>query len=353
MAFQPQRTHDIIVVGSPKKQTAFGTAITDALLTLRFRPKNPDVAKVTRIYRSDLDHIKGDEFATDIQELSTSIERSLVMDANSNNIGWALAFAMGNVVTIQPDMINDPNAWEHTFTFQAQSGGKDAQITTIHETVSADIARKLVAMSLSEMSLSGGAGPDAGPLELTTNWLGSGVTAAGIVSVPALAAEKALLFSRDAVFSLGTEGSPTDISEQVREWTLSITQNIDADGGYHLGSGKTRGRIWYGPRRVSFSFVVHMKETDNIKTLFDGVTKQEIKVTIDTGVQTTGGIAENHTFEIRLPQIVIPTLDDADEIGMKTWRIEITPEAVMKGGTLTEVLQAVVTNEEVDYLQTA
>ncbi len=353
MAFQPQRTHDIVVVASPKKQTAFGTAIVDALMTLRMRPKNADIAKMTKLYRSDLDHIKGDEFATAIEELSRSLSRSLVMDANSNNIGWALAFAMGNVVTIQPDVINDANAWEHTITFQAQTGGKDAQVTTIHEDATADISQKLVDMALAELTLSGGNGPDAGPLELTTNWLGSGVTATGVVAPPALTAEKALLFARDVVFSLGTEGSPVDISEQVREWSLSITQNLDEDGGYFLGSGNTRGRLWYGQRRVSFSFVVHMKETDNIKTLFDGVTKQEIKIEIDTGVLTTGGTAENHTIELRLPAIVIPTLDDADEVGMKTWRIEITPEAVMKGGTLTEVLQAIITNEEIDYLQTA
>ncbi len=352
MAFQPQRTHDIVVVWSPKVQTTFGTGLVDGLLTNRVRPKNSDIAKMTKIYRSDLDHIKGDEFATDIDELSRSLTRSLVMDANSNNLGLALAFAMGGVTTIQPDVGNDPNAYEHTIIFQAQSGGKDAQFTTIHEDATADISQKLVDMVLADLQLSGGVGPDAGPLELTTNWIGSGKTEAGMATPPVLAAEKALYFSRDAVFSLGTEGSPTDISEQVREWSLSITQNIDEDGGYHLGSGKTRGRLWYGPRRVSFSFVVHMKETDNIKTLFDGVTPQEIKIAIDTGVLSTGGMAINHLLEIRLPNVVLPTLDDADEVGMKTWRIEIGPEAIMKGATLTEVLQAVVTNEEIDYLQT-
>ena len=351
MAFQPQRTHDIIVVWSPKVQTTFGTGLADGLLTTRVRPRNSDVAKMTKLYRSDLEHIKGDEFATDIQELSRSLSRSLVMDANSNNLGLAFAFAMGGVTTVQPDDIGDPNAWEHTIIFQAQSGGKDAQFTTIHEDVTADISQKLVDMVLAEMTLAGGVGPDAGPLELTTNWIGSGVTEAGMAAPPALAAEKALMFSRDAVFSIGAEGAPVDISEQIREWSLSITQNIDEDGGYFLGSGKTRGRLWYGPRRVSFSFVVHMKETDNIKTLFDGVTKQEIKIEIDTGVLTTGGTVENHTLEIRLPNLILPTLDDADEVGMKTWRVEITPEAIMKGATLTEVLQVIVTNEEIDYLQ--
>ena len=351
MAFQPQRVQDIVVVMSPKKQLTYGTGLADGLLTTRVRPTNSDAAKVTRIHRSDVDHIKGDEFATAVDELSRSLTRNLVMDANSDNVGIALAFAMGGVVTIQPDAINDANAYEHTMTFQAASGGKDAEVTTIHEDITADISQKLVDMAVSDLTLRGVSGPDAGPLVLNTNWLGSGVTEAGMAAAPALAPELALYFSRDVVFSLGTEGSPTDISEQILEWELGISQSLDNDGGYHLGSGQVKGRTWYGPRRVTFSFVVHMKETDNIQTLFDGVTNQEIKIAIDTGVLTTAGTAINHLLEIRLPQIIIPTLDDAEEIGMKTWRVEVGFESVMRGQTLTEPLQVVVTNEEVDYLQ--
>jgi hypothetical protein len=351
MAFQAQRVQDITVVMSPKKQLTYGTGLADGLLTVRTRPTNSDAGKMTKIFRSDVDHIKGNEFATKVDELSRSLSRSLTMDANSDNLGIALAFAMGGVVTIQPDMANDPNAWEHTMTFQPSSGTVDAQVTTINEEITADVTQKLVDMAVQDLTLRGVSGPDAGPLVLTTNWLGSGVTEAGMAAVPALAPELANYFSRDAVFSLGTEGAPTDISEQILEWELGISQSLDNDGGYFLGSGKVKGRTWYGPRRVTFSFVVHMKETDNIKTLFDGVTQQEIKIEIDTGVLTSGGVAINHLLEIRLPQIVIPTLDDAEEIGMKTWRVEIGFESVMTGQTLTEPLQVIVTNEEIDYLQ--
>ena len=55
-------------------------------------------------------------------------------------------------------------------------------------------------------------------------------------------------------------------------------------------------------------------------------------------------------MEIRLPAIKFNGLDDAEEVGMKTWRIDISSEAIFKGATLIEPVQFVCTNEEVDYL---
>lgn len=348
--YEPQRLRDIALALSPDKQTTFGTALADVNIDKRPPRQGAELARIARTFHSDIDDFnRGSEFASKLEEKSRQISLATAFDLNTLMAAIIAGFGMGKVVTTQPDVINDPNGYQHVFTFSTPSVSKIVPVTTIGQESTDDLKTKLVDMACGDFTISGRSGADAGPLSLAANWLGSGREAAGIASMPAVIAVQQL-HNRDLDILIGTEGSPVSIQERIVEWSLNVTQNLVVQ--YQPGSGLFAGAIFHGDRRVTFSLGVHAKDVDDIKTLFDGTDPKEVQVKVE-GPITTGGVAVKHTLDVRLPATRITGLEEGNENNFMLWRIEIGAEGIFKGSTLTEPLQITVINEEPTHLVAA
>lgn len=343
--FEPQRAFDVTWLFSSKKETTFGTALADPDLTHRVTANVVEAAKLAKLFRSDLGRFgKGHEFATELDELARDLRRSTSFDASSLTVAWVCAFGMGKVATTQPNPGGNPTAFQHVFTFADPAVSKHAPTTTVYEEFTADLQRRLVSLACNDFSLSGGA---RDPVQLSANWIGAGSTSDGALTpLPALAAQ-AFLFGSDADVLFGPQGAPVSIKDRVLDWSLSVSQNLEADLGYHPGSGKFRGRLWYGARRVSASLTLFAQETDDLLTLFLGDTVRELQIDLPGSVIGPG--PETHRVLIKLPAVRITALDDALEGNHLVYRVEISEAGVLKQSGL-EPLEITVTNTEPTFL---
>jgi len=343
--FEPQRAFDVTWLFSTKKESAYGTKLSDTDLTRRVVTPTVEAAKVSKEFRSDLERFgKGHEFATELEELSRDLRRTTSFDASSLTLAWVAAFTLGKVATTQPNPSGNPTAYQHVFTFADPATSKHAPTTTVYEELTADLKRRLVSLACNDFTLTG---RSRDVVQLSANWLGSGETVAGALTpLPALTPQSFLL-GADADIQLGPQGAPVSIKERVLEWSLAISQNLHADLGYHPGSGKFRGRIWYAARRVSASLLLFAKETDDILSLFLDDTVRELK--IDLPGDLIGPGPEKHRAIIRLPAVRITALDDAIEGHHIIYRVEIGEQGVLKQSGL-EPLEITVTNTEASFL---
>ena len=344
--FEPQRAFDVTWLFSPKKESAYGTPLADADLTKRVVAATVEVGKISKLFRSDLDRVgKGHEFATELEEITRDLRRSTTFDASSLTLAWVCAFALGKVTTTQPNPAGNPTAYDHKFTFADPALSKQAPTTTVYEELTADLKRRLLSLACNDFSLSGRA---RDPVQLNASWVGSGSTSDGALAgaLPALTAQSFLL-GRDADILFGPQGAPLSLKDRVLDWSLSVTQNLEADLGYHPGSGPTRGRIWFGPRRVSASLTLFAKQTDDLLSLFLNDTIQELRFDLPGDVIGPG--PELHRALIVLPAVRLTALDDATEGNHIVYRLEIGEAGVFKQPGL-EPLEITVTNTEPSFL---
>ena len=343
--FEPQRAFDVTWAFSPRKESAYGTALADVDLTRRVVANAVELGKISKLFRSDLDRFgKGHEFATELEELARDLRRSTSFDASSLTLAWIAAFGMGKVVTSQPNPGGNPAAHEHVFTFADPLVSKHAPTTTVYEEFSPDLKRRLVSLACNDFSVSGRARE---PVQVAANWVGSGASADGALSpLPALTAQSFFL-GADTDVLFGPQGAPVSLKDRVLEWSVSVTQSLDADLGYHPGSGKFRGRIWYGPRRVSAAFTLFARESDDVVSLFLDDTVRELQVVLDADVIGPG--PEKHRAVLLLPAVRITALDDAVEGNHIVLRVEINESGVLKEGT-AEPIEITVTNTEPSFL---
>lgn len=343
--FEPQRSFDVTWAFSTQQESAFGTVLADAALDRRVTAASVEVGKIAKQFRSDLDRIgKGHEFATELEELTRDLRRTTSFDASSLTLAWVAAFGMGKVATSQPNPGGNPTAYDHGITFADPAAGKHAPTTTVYEELTADLKRRLVSLACNDFSL---AGRGREPVQLTANWIGSGQTSDGaIASMPALTAQSFFL-GADTDILFGPQGAPVSIKDRVLDWSLNVSQNLEADLGYHPGSGKFRGRLWYGPRRVSASLTLFAQETDDLLTLFLGDTVRELQIVLN-GDQIGPG-PETHQVVMALPAVRITGFDDATEGNHLVYRVEIGEQGVLKPSA-GEPLTITVTNTETSLL---
>ncbi|MGH9777580.1 MAG: hypothetical protein ACRD5I_04140 [Candidatus Acidiferrales bacterium] len=343
--FEPQRAFDVAWAFSPRKESAYGTALADVDLTRRVVANAVELGKISKLFRSDLDRFgKGHEFATELEELARDLRRSTSFDASSLTLAWIAAFGMGKVVTSQPNPGGNPAAHQHVFTFADPLVSKHAPTTTVYEEFSPDLKRRLVSLACNDFSVSGRARE---PVQVAANWVGSGASSDGALSpLPVLTAQSFFL-GADTDVLFGPQGAPVSLKDRVLEWSVSVTQSLDADLGYHPGSGKFRGRIWYGPRRVSAAFTLFARESDDVVSLFLDDTLRELQFVLDADVIGPG--PEKHRAILLLPAVRITALDDAVEGNHIVLRVEINESGVLKEGS-AEPIEITVTNTEPSFL---
>jgi hypothetical protein len=343
--FEPQRAFDITWLFSPRKESAYGTALADGDLDKHVVANTVEVGKIAKLFRSDIDRFgKGHEFATELEELARDLRRTTSFDASSLTTAWVAAFALGKVATSQPNPGGNPTAYDHLITVADPAVTKHAPTTTVYEELTTDLKRRLVSLACNDFALSGRA---RDPVQLTANWVGSGESSDGALTpIPALTAQSFFL-GADTDILLGPQGAPVSLKDRILDWSLSVTQNLDADLGYHPGSGKYRGRIWFGPRRIAAALTLFARETEDILALFLNDNVQELQIILTGDVIGPG--PETHRALIKLPAVRITGFDDALEGNHIVYRIEINESGVLKQTGL-EPLEITVTNTEPAFL---
>jgi hypothetical protein len=343
--FEPQRAFDINWLFSPRKESAYGTALADGDLSQHVVANSVEVGKIAKFFRSDLDRFgKGHEFATELEELARDLRRSTSFDASSLTTAWVAAFCLGKVATTQPNPGGNPTAYDHVITFADPTTTKHAPTTTVYEEFTADLKRRLVSLACNDFSLSGRA---RDPVQLAANWIGSGETVDGALApIPALA-QQSFFLGADTDILLGPQGAPISLKDRILDWSVSVTQNLDSELGYHPGSGKFRGRIWFGPRRINAALTILARESDDILTLFLNDNIQELQIILTGDVIGPG--PEVHRALIKLPAVRITGFDDALEGNHIVYRLEINETGVLKQTGL-EPLEITVTNTEPSFL---
>jgi len=347
MAFNWQRSIDIKVAASSRKQATIGTALTDALIDEAMRMLEATVPIESREFRSDRNWIKGDEDAATLDVRRKDIRWSPSFDANSWNLAWALAFLLGKVASV----VTDTSAFTHTIERTAPPTDQPIlPVTTISVKDTADLNAKYVDLVLQSLTISGA--NNAAGLGLATQWIGSGVTAAAVASYPALVSpEVGPLFNSDMKISLGTEGSPTEISERIQEWSIQGTNNFLEGLAYYPGSGQVRARFPHGSRDFTITLGVFAKDVDDILTLFQGSTSKELKFVCEGGL--AGATTANHKFQMRFPAVRFTAVEKGDDSGFRLHRISIAPEGIFKGATLVKPYEVQIVNKEATYLATS
>lgn len=353
MPFEPQRIHEVNWAFSTKKQASYTTLVPDASLDKRVAIIGADFGELAKVTLSDAARFgKGHEWPTTRRELARDLRLARTLDLSSLMFGWAAAFALGSVTSTQPAPATNPNFWQHVIKFSAASASRQAPVTTIYEELSGQTAlrRKLESLAVESFSISGRAREVA---QLQVNLIGSGRITTGAVTLPSLTSVS-LLDLGGLLFKIGPQGAAVNIAERLLEFSVSVTQNTDADGGYHPGSGLYRNRLWFGNRRAAFSATVFVDSANT--DLYDNWLNETIReVSVEfVGDLITAGQPETHGGVILFPALRLTAAQIGEANGMLIYRISAAEDDVYKGagGNPDEPVQITVRNNISSYLAT-
>jgi hypothetical protein len=303
----PSRAQDQKLVLCTKKQTAMGTALTDASLIAattgaRYSPDKDVSGQIDRKFWTDIGlAMKGHDYATTRFETERDYLGAYSFPADSWLAAWIAAFAMGSITSTQPNVGTNPTAWKHVIKpLDPSAGSKDMPLTTIYleDAQTANLQRRLLDCTVKDFSWDF---PPSAPAQLTANIMGSGRQTPGALATPPALASLNLLMSNDLVLKYGTQGAPTDISTQIVRGSVKFgfTWVPDDTNSRTLGGGFYRTRLWVGgPPQLTLSFQRFVD--DAVSTPQDdwlAETIQEVLLHVD-GTQIGPG-PEKHYMEVR------------------------------------------------------
>lgn len=327
---------------STKKQADYATVLADGDLTKRLALLAADVSQTALAVVSDAGRYgKGHEFATTDREVTRDIRRALSAELNSFLFGWLAAFGLGAVAS---SVLTVGQSYQHVCTFQSLSD-KHMPVTTIYEELWGGLKRKLHAMAVAELTLSGRARET---VRAAASLIGSGrETRGAITALPAMT-PATLLLGGDVTVKYGTQGAPVSLGERVREWSLRISQQPDADGGYTPGSGKYRSRLLVTRRVASLTLVVEVDSSS--ADLLDALLNRDTKeVAIELEGLPIGTSADTHGGVIRFPAVRFTAVEVGADDGRMVYRIQAGEEQIFKDGA-NEPVTITVRNDVAAYL---
>lgn len=346
---EPSHAYEMLWRFSTKRQSAIGTALSDANLPLSALVSGFDVGKLAHRLIPNADRFgKGHPYATSHRKVAQMTALQRAVELSDIFAGWAAAFCLGSVTTTQPNPGGNPTVFDHVFRWTNLATTKAMPFTTIHEKPWAGLARKLPDVVVAGFSLSG-RGQD--PVQLSIQMLGSGRATDTAMTAPTLS-PPAFLDNGSAVIKLGPSGAAVDISSRVVEWSAAVQANPDEANGRFPSSGLYVGRWWYGPKRTAvpeLTLLVNQSDTD-ILDLFRNDTAQELQINV-AGAVITGGQPELYRMDLLWPEIHFTAVEDTVTDGKVALRMSIGEDGVfLKSGS--EIFQITVTNKEASYLTT-
>jgi hypothetical protein len=328
--YEAQRVEDMWWAFSTKKQKDYDTALENTDITLMHPIREASVAEVTREIRSDKEtYGKGHEFATTMWEVARDVRFTRTLDGSSTILGWALAFALGDITTIQPNAVGAPATYLHTMTFFDPVTETTAQlpVTSVVERVSAGIERLLYSLAMSSVTISA---EGFEQLQVALEMIGSGQTATNALARPSMPT-LAYLSSSSAIIKMGDAAE--DISTRIRSWQVVINNNPRDARGYFPGSGLYRGRMEIGSRAILPSFVLDVSEDSDLLT--DFLAGTEVALDLRCDGDFTEGTTYKHYLRIRIPSAKYRALPIEESDGIFTYAVTFDEESVLYDGADT------------------
>jgi hypothetical protein len=325
--YEAQRVEDMWWAFSTKKQSDYDSPLENTDLTLMHPIREATVAEITREIRSDkATYGKGHEFATSMWEVARDLRFSRTLDGSSTILGWALAFALADVTTTQPNVVGAPNTYLHTMTFfdPVTEDTSQLPVTSVVERVSKGIERLLYSLAIASVTISA---EGFEQLQVAVDLIGSGQTATNALARPSMPT-LAYLSSSSALIKMGD--SAEDISTRIRSWQVAINNNPREARGYFPGSGLYRGRMEIGSRSILPSFVLDVAEDSDLLT--DFLAGTEVALDLRCEGDFTEGSTYKHYLRIRIPSAKYRALPIAESDGIFTYAVTFDEESVLYDG---------------------
>jgi len=331
MSYIPQRIFESAFAWSPQAETAFGTQVADAFFTHGCQPQGFDPPGITRQFRSDAGKAwgQGADRVTTRAIIRQDIAYALNFELSALLAAHVAGCCMGKVVSTLL-AAGPPAAYKHVISFQDPIiDGLDLPSTGHWFKPADDLGLKTKGAVCSEFSLGYSAGQPL--ISLNSNWLGNGdYVNADLAAIPPLDTDVIMgtLFEKGLDIRLGAPAAATSIADRVAAISLQVGNGVGETERHYPGTGLYGGRAWQGKRIINPSLTVFAKATDDIHTLFELDTEQELEIEI-TGELITG----TSYFSVL---IVIPSLQFANalKIGAQgnfvAWELSPTDEGVFQ-----------------------
>lgn len=353
---------------SPKRQSAFATALANADLTqshpfegVEFGEHTPNMSDNAALFG------KGHEFATRNYLLSWDSRFRRQSFLTTKLAGWAFAFHTGKVTTSPLDA-GPPAAFEHIFEYQDPYGsgyygsGRQLPVTTVVEQATSGLVRKFPSMVVSAVELSGNMNDFC---RIGIDLVGSGMmsriaaSGGGSMTWPTgdLAGEGERLRNTAMLFEHGLTGSLADISCDIRSWRFRSEYQLAEDDGYCPGSGyltpgdpasgQIRNKLEFLRRSFLLEWVIRASASNTLFTNLEGQVELAAQITLVGGeINPT----DDHQVLINVPRLVykaIPIGADGDII---TYSVSTV---VLYDDTLANPWEVTVQNDQATYLVAA
>jgi hypothetical protein len=307
---------------SPQADVATANLLTEMWSLTKVNPATSVVNPVNETNALDIG--KGNEFPSQVfpsyQDASVALEKY----ASSEFLAWLFCFTTGKAtktpagtgwtyaaVPNDPsvDCINLP-----TFSWDEQ----------IRPTPNSVIDRMLVGVVVGDWTLTMQSGPGRANCRVSCNLPGAGlVTIPGLSPLPAITQEH---FLNAAGATININSVDYVMSQSFISLEFRWNNNVRLDTGLYPGSGTqngyaVRGRMEYGIREMSFSFVARaQKGSIEYNNLISGV---EGPATI--GVQgALIGTTFYHNFQISMPRTRMQSVVNADDNNIVTVQCGVT-----------------------------
>lgn len=274
-AFESQKKSARLLYYAPNKQSAYGTALTNAKFVAGWQQRfdGSGVLEMTPSKRTDKEMAKGTEFATNEQTTGWDTKFGHKSDADARLLGLIMAFLLGS------DTITGSAApYTHTMVFEEST--TQAVATSIYMVDTAAIERTLIDMAISDVTLTI---PARGPCTLEVNWLGTGRWTNGAQATPPALDQPTYLLGSDCTMQLGPVGSPASMvgrhMTSTWKWSTGVVNHTAPGAGLYGIFPRL------GLRKFSFQSTIAAMATDDISTLLESDTLSVATWTINSGAQ--------------------------------------------------------------------
>ncbi|MFQ5696106.1 MAG: phage tail tube protein, partial [Terriglobia bacterium] len=270
--------------------------------------------------------------------------------------GYLGAFCLANVNSVQ-----EATTTHYTHTIRPRdpllATGRQARLTTLYfEATGPDAGRRKAAYpDLTVLSFTLTVRPGEF-IALAADFIGSGrEDAAAAPTIPALASAFEI-DSQQILIELGDQGGAlTDISERLRELTITVNQVIDEAGRYRptggaLANARFAARMPFLRRTASISIALGADRANtDIKDRVLNEQRSHIKITGDSGVLAGTGTV-NHKFVFNVPDCRLREAPlEFDDSGA-FYRVAIPETSMFPDSGIGNVpFELVVDNTQVSY----
>lgn len=327
--FESQKITARNLVLTANKQAAANTAVATADMLRRQKFDGSSVFELASTRYSDKAMAgKGTEFASQGMLTAWDMKGSFKGDLDDWTAGWLLAFAMGKDVTT-----GSAAPYSHALTFDETT--TQACMTSIYLQDTAAVLWTLIDMGIVDLTITI---PKNGPISYEVSLVGTGHYTNGVLAAMPPLASVAYLLGSDCIFSIGAPGAA--VAKTGRHLATTIKISTGAVSHQAPGLGLYGSFIRTGLRKLSFQTTIAAAATDDIVTLFENDTLQEVNWTTTSGASS---------MILDMPAVKLKSTKLSASGNMVVYQIE-GDETTIFNNAGAGVLNATVVNSTTAYL---